>query len=131
MPIYGYRCEQCGHELEVLQTMSEEPLKVCPNCMGPLYKMVYPAGIIFKGSGYYTTDYKNAKSSNAGSSSSREGGSSEATGSDSGSGGESKSESKTESSSESKSESKADAKSESKPAKAAEKPSAATKRSTD
>jgi len=58
MPIYGYRCEQCGHELEVLQSMSDQPLKVCPNCMGPLRKMIYPAGIIFKGSGYYTTDYK-------------------------------------------------------------------------
>jgi putative FmdB family regulatory protein len=62
MPIYGYRCEQCGHELEVLQSMSDAPLKVCPNCMGPLHKMVYPAGIIFKGSGYYTTDYKAAGS---------------------------------------------------------------------
>ena len=58
MPIYGYRCEQCGHELEVLQSMSDPPLKVCSNCMGPLRKMIYPAGFIFKGSGYYTTDYK-------------------------------------------------------------------------
>src|SRR5207248_427316 len=60
MPIYGYRCEQCGHEVEVLQGMSEAPLRICPSCMGPLRKMVYPAGIIFKGSGYYTTDYKTA-----------------------------------------------------------------------
>src|SRR5947209_5361450 len=60
MPIYGYRCEQCGHELEVMQSMSEAPLRVCPNCMGPLRKLIYAAGIIFKGSGYYTTDYKGA-----------------------------------------------------------------------
>lgn len=60
MPIYGYKCDQCGHEVEVLQSMSDPPLKVCPNCMGPLRKMIYPAGIIFKGSGYYTTDYKAA-----------------------------------------------------------------------
>ena len=60
MPIYGYRCEQCGHELEVMQSISEAPLRVCPNCMGPLRKLIYPAGIIFKGSGYYTTDYKGA-----------------------------------------------------------------------
>ena len=58
MPIYGYKCEQCGHELEVLQSMSDPPLKVCSNCMGPLRKMIYPAGFILKGSGYYTTDYK-------------------------------------------------------------------------
>src|ERR1700716_2570718 len=62
MPIYGYRCEQCGHEVEVPQAMKGEPLRVCPNCMGPLRKMIYPAGIIFKGSGYYTTDYKSAGS---------------------------------------------------------------------
>ena len=62
MPIYGYRCEQCGHEVEVLQSMSDEPLRVCPNCMGPLRKMIYPVGIVFKGSGYYTTDYKAAGS---------------------------------------------------------------------
>src|SRR5437016_13095547 len=66
MPIYGYKCDQCGHEVEVLQSISDPPLKVCPNCMGPLRKMIYPAGFIFKGSGYYTTDYKspNKASSN-------------------------------------------------------------------
>jgi putative FmdB family regulatory protein len=65
MPIYGYKCDQCGHEVEVLQSMSDQPLKVCPNCMGPLRKMIYPAGIIFKGSGYYTTDYKSQGKSSA------------------------------------------------------------------
>src|SRR5207302_9443386 len=63
MPIYGYKCDQCGHEVEVLQSMSDPPLKVCPNCMGPLRKMIYAAGIIFKGSGYYTTDYKSPSKS--------------------------------------------------------------------
>jgi putative FmdB family regulatory protein len=58
MPIYGYKCDQCGHEVEVLQSMSDPPLRICSNCMGPLRKMIYPAGFIFKGSGYYTTDYK-------------------------------------------------------------------------
>src|SRR5690242_5835870 len=58
MPIYGYRCGQCGHELEVLQSMSEPPLKVCPECGGPLNKMLYPVGVHFKGSGFYSTDYK-------------------------------------------------------------------------
>jgi len=59
MPIYGYRCSECGHELEILQSMSAEPLRVCPQCGGPLKKMLYPVGVQFKGSGFYTTDYKN------------------------------------------------------------------------
>src|SRR6266567_1802608 len=52
MPIYGYRCRNCGHEFEVLQKMSDAPLKTCPKCSGQLAKIVY------KGSGYYSTDYK-------------------------------------------------------------------------
>ena len=40
--------------------MSDEPLKVCPECQGKLTKILYPAGVIFKGSGFYTTDYKGA-----------------------------------------------------------------------
>ena len=136
MPIYGYRCEQCGHELEVLQSMKDEPLRVCPNCMGPLRKMIYPVGIVFKGSGYYTTDYKSAGSPSrhgdsdaaASASGSSDGGSETAAKSSSSS--ESKCESKGESKSESKGESRSDSgsesKSESKPAKeAAKSPSSA------
>jgi putative FmdB family regulatory protein len=66
MPIYGYECTQCGHQLEVLQSVNDEPLRTCPECMGPLRKMLYPVGVIFKGSGFYSTDYKgssNGKSS--------------------------------------------------------------------
>jgi putative FmdB family regulatory protein len=66
MPIYGYRCTECGHELEVRQSMSAEPLKVCAECGGALRKLLYPVGVQFKGSGFYTTDYRNgggAKSS--------------------------------------------------------------------
>jgi putative FmdB family regulatory protein len=130
MPIYGYRCEQCGHELEVLQSMSEEPLRVCPNCMGPLRKMIYPAGIIFKGSGYYTTDYKSPGSASrhgdsdaaAMAPNSSDGGSETAAKS-----GSSKIESKSESRGESRSDSKSDSKSESKPAKEAAKPSSSAK----
>jgi putative FmdB family regulatory protein len=58
MPIYGYVCKQCGHEFEVLQGINETPLKSCPECMGPLQKLLYPVGVIFKGSGFYTTDYR-------------------------------------------------------------------------
>ena len=58
MPTYGYRCRSCGNEFEVLQKISDPPLKTCPKCAGKLDKMVYAAGIIYKGSGYYNTDYK-------------------------------------------------------------------------
>ena len=58
MPTYGYRCRSCGNEFEVLQKISDPPLVTCPKCAGKLDKMVYAAGIIYKGSGYYNTDYK-------------------------------------------------------------------------
>ena len=58
MPIYGYVCRQCGHEFEVLQGINDVRLKSCPECMGPLQKLLYPVGVIYKGSGFYTTDYK-------------------------------------------------------------------------
>jgi putative FmdB family regulatory protein len=132
MPIYGYRCEQCGHELEVLQSMKDEPLRVCPNCMGPLRKMIYPVGIVFKGSGYYTTDYKSAGSpsrhgdSDAAASASGSSDGSSETAAKSGSSSESKGESKSESKGESRSDSGSESKSESKPAKeAAKSPSSA------
>jgi len=67
VPIYGYRCSSCGHQFEIQQRMSDAPLQVCPKCQGKLTKMLYPTGVIFKGSGYYTTDYRapeKAKSEN-------------------------------------------------------------------
>jgi putative FmdB family regulatory protein len=72
MPTYGYRCTECGHELEVFQSMSAEPLKVCPECGGALRKLLYPVGVQFKGSGFYTTDYKNGGGSGGGSKSKSE-----------------------------------------------------------
>jgi putative FmdB family regulatory protein len=76
MPTYGYRCTECGHELEVFQSMSAEPLKVCSECGGALRKLLYPVGVQFKGSGFYTTDYKNGGGSGGGSKSKTESGSS-------------------------------------------------------
>jgi putative FmdB family regulatory protein len=86
MPIYGYRCTECGHELEVLQSMSAEPLKVCAECGGALRKLLYPVGVQFKGSGFYTTDYRNgggakASKSDGGSGSSESGSSGSESGS--------------------------------------------------
>ena len=87
MPIYGYRCSECGHELEVFQSMSAEPLRECPECSGALRKLLYPVGVQFKGSGFYSTDYKNGgKSSGNGSSSSDSSSSTSSGSSDSGSG---------------------------------------------
>jgi putative FmdB family regulatory protein len=65
MPIYGYRCRSCGHEFEILQRISDPALKTCPKCSGELNKLVYAAGVIFKGSGYYSTDYKSAATKSA------------------------------------------------------------------
>ncbi|HEX4215234.1 MAG TPA: FmdB family zinc ribbon protein [Candidatus Dormibacteraeota bacterium] len=76
MPTYGYRCGQCGHEFEIFQRMSDDPLVECPQCGGRLSKMLYPVGVQFKGSGFYTTDYKNGSFGSSKSSSSSEGSSS-------------------------------------------------------
>jgi putative FmdB family regulatory protein len=108
MPTYGYRCGSCGHEFEIQQRITAQPLVTCPKCGGKLSKMLYPAGIIFKGSGYYTTDYKGSGDGSAGSSN----GVAAATAAEGSS--DSKPETKSESKSESKVETKAESKSESK-----------------
>ncbi len=63
MPLYQYRCRNCGHELETRQKFSDDPLSECPNCSAPdgLYRVVQAAGIVFKGSGFYITDSKGSK----------------------------------------------------------------------
>ena len=59
MPIYEYRCSACGHELEVLQKLSEPPLSDCPECKArALAKLISPVGFQLKGSGWYATDFK-------------------------------------------------------------------------
>ncbi|HEY3330861.1 MAG TPA: FmdB family zinc ribbon protein [Capsulimonadaceae bacterium] len=57
MPTYAYQCDDCGNAIEVIQKMSDEPLKVCESCSGPLTKKMFPVGIVFKGSGFYVNDY--------------------------------------------------------------------------
>jgi putative FmdB family regulatory protein len=56
MPTYEYACQSCGRHLEVHQRFSDEALTVCSVCGGPLRKVFHPAGILFKGSGFYATD---------------------------------------------------------------------------
>lgn len=60
MPTYEYECEACGHTFEEFQSMSAKPLKKCPSCAkNKLIRLIGSgAGIIFKGSGFYETDYK-------------------------------------------------------------------------
>ena len=62
MPTYDYICEACGHELEIFQSMSEKPKRKCPACgaMKLHRKIGSGAGVIFKGSGFYETDYRSA-----------------------------------------------------------------------
>lgn len=57
MPIYEYRCDDCGALFEVMQKMSDDPLEACEQCGGQLRKVLHPVAIHFKGSGFYTTDY--------------------------------------------------------------------------
>jgi len=57
MPLYDYKCTKCGHIFEVMQKISEEPLKFCPQCKGQIRRLISAAGIIFKGSGFHVTDY--------------------------------------------------------------------------
>ena len=57
MPIYTYRCENCGVQFDRRQSYNDEPLKVCPECQKEALRKVYlPVGIVFKGSGFYATD---------------------------------------------------------------------------
>jgi putative FmdB family regulatory protein len=64
MPTYDYKCENCNHTFEVLQSIKDEPLIKCPKCgKNKLKKLISGgAGLIFKGSGFYLTDYKNKHS---------------------------------------------------------------------
>ncbi len=64
MPTYQYECEGCGHEMEVFQSITDKKLQKCPECKKPKLRRLIGAGagIIFKGSGFYETDYKQSKS---------------------------------------------------------------------
>lgn len=67
MPTYDYKCENCGNEIEVFQSIKDAPITKCPKCgKDTLKKMISGgAGLIFKGSGFYLTDYKDKKTSNS------------------------------------------------------------------
>jgi putative FmdB family regulatory protein len=97
MPIYEYRCSECGHQDEFLLKLSDPPLSVCPACgKSTFQKMLSAAGFQLKGSGWYATDFKTTGKKPAAKSA------------------ESKAESKTEAKTEAKSETKTESKTESK-----------------
>lgn len=65
MPTYDYQCRSCGNVTEVIHPMTEDGPTTCEICGGPLRRVLYPAGIIFKGSGFYKTDSRSSSKSAA------------------------------------------------------------------
>ena len=84
MPTYEYRCRDCGEDLEVQQSFTEDSLTVCPSCGGSLRKLFGNVGISFKGTGFYKNDSRSSGSSTSKSGSSGSGGSSDGGSSDGG-----------------------------------------------
>jgi len=66
MPIYEYKCQQCGKHHEVMQKITEKPLKKCPDCGGEMKKMISSTSFVLKGSGWYATDYASDKKKSEG-----------------------------------------------------------------
>lgn len=84
MPIYEYECKACGHRMEAIQKISDDPLTDCPECsQGQLKKLVSAAGFRLKGGGWYETDFKSGKKKNLAKGSEKSGGESSSKSSDS------------------------------------------------
>lgn len=64
MPTYTYRCNECGHQFDQRQRMSDDPLTICPSCDGSIRRVVSSVGVVFKGSGFYVTDNRGKNSAN-------------------------------------------------------------------
>jgi putative FmdB family regulatory protein len=62
MPIYAYECRNCGVRFDRRQSFDDDPITVCPECEGEVHRLIQPAGIVFKGSGFYVTDNRGSKS---------------------------------------------------------------------
>jgi putative FmdB family regulatory protein len=102
VPIYDYRCDECGHRFSAVQSFSEGPIEKCPNCGKRPRRLITTPAIVFKGSGWYKTDSRGKAPSEAGE--------------------PAKTETKTETKSDAKSETKTDTKTESKPSADAKPP---------
>jgi putative FmdB family regulatory protein len=57
VPLYEYQCQKCKHRFEKIQKFSDAPIKKCPECGGPVERLLSPPAVQFKGSGWYVTDY--------------------------------------------------------------------------
>jgi putative FmdB family regulatory protein len=70
VPLYEYQCKKCKHKFEKIQKFSDQPVKKCPDCGGPVEKVMHAPNVQFKGTGWYVTDYggKGDKSKTDGSS---------------------------------------------------------------
>jgi len=66
LPIYEYECESCKHRVEVMQKINDPPLKKCERCSGKLTRIISASGLMFKGSGWYVTDYSQKMKSTEG-----------------------------------------------------------------
>lgn len=71
MPMYDYQCKDCDNRFEVRQSFSDDALTECPTCTGRVRRVMHPAGVIFKGSGWYITDSRKSTSDSASPSSSK------------------------------------------------------------
>lgn len=56
MPTYEYSCRNCGAHFDAWQKITDDPIEVCPTCGGSVHRIVFPVGLMFKGSGFYSTD---------------------------------------------------------------------------
>jgi len=66
MPTYDYDCDTCGQSFEIFQSITAPPVETCPQCGGNVKRRINGgAGLIFKGSGFYETDYKRSASTNS------------------------------------------------------------------
>jgi putative FmdB family regulatory protein len=110
VPIYDYRCDECGHRFSAVQSYSEGPIEKCPNCGKRPRRLITTPAIVFKGSGWYKTDSRGKAPSEAGEPAKTE------TKTDA------KSDAKTDTKSDAKSGAKTESKTESKPAADAKPP---------
>ena len=60
MPTYDYRCQECGHTVELVHSILEDGPVACEKCGGPVQRVVQPTGVIFRGSGFYVTDSRSS-----------------------------------------------------------------------
>ena len=88
MPTYEYRCLSCEHQFERFQRMSDDPVKECEVCGEPVKRLLFPVAVHFKGNGFYSTDYARKNALSPGSTTTANGGGSEASAGDSSSTGD-------------------------------------------